>query len=394
MTTDYLEDLLRSLDPGFNDPAQANLTHEDEVWLIVTRSLEEARPRRRVHRYELVGSVGTAVTATAVLIATLGGTTTSALAATLHAAASADSHAARLPRLAAGKFYYQDSQVSLTCNVTSPSMPAGDAPITYIANGTMQSWTTVGGAGKVVLTPSRINGNGSHFATAEDEARWVAAGEPFIPCALINQSNQLGGNPANADHDGSLGGYSSTVSGYGGFGLSLAMTSETTLLSSATSINDLPSSPAAISSLLANGQINPNGSVSVSPQACPIQDESTSASVGCTPSEQLEVMEQLIQLPDASAKLGSALYQVLANLPGATLLGPVTTEGVAGAAVSVPQGDNEAFEVVLNSTTGALISCSELLTQNGVTSSIATVTYGSVQVVDGSGSTPASASNS
>jgi hypothetical protein len=89
------------------------------------------------------------------------------------------------------------------------------------------------------------------------------------------------------------------------------------------------------------------------------------------------------------------LYQVLAELPGATLLGPVVTpNGSAGTAVSVPQSNDEAFELVLDPTTGALVSCSELLTQNGTTTSIASVSYGSVQVVDGSGTTPASTSNS
>jgi hypothetical protein len=274
-------------------------------------------------------------------------------------------------------------------------MPAGEAPLTYIAYGTMQSWTTTQGTGEVVITPSSVDGGGSHFATPNDEARWVALGKPFIPCALVSSTNQLSGNSANLNNEGSLGGYSSSVSGYGGFGLSLALASRTNLLSATTNVNNLPASPAAISNLLANGQIGTDGSETTTPQVCPILDGSNGAAEGCTPSEQLDIIEQLIQLPDASAKLGAVLYQVLAELPGAELLSPVASLNGAGEAiVQVPQGTDESFEAALNPMSGALVSCAELLTQNGTTTSEGSVSYGTVQVVQGEGSTQSSTSNS
>ena len=390
MIANYVEEVLRSIDPAAIESEQAIRTREDEIWLSIMHSLEQGKPRRRVRRYELVGAAGAAVAAAAILIAALGAPT-SAVAATLRAAATSDASAAALPPLAAGDYYYQESQVSLTCEVSSPSMPPGETPITYIANGTMQSWTTADGDGKVVITPSEVGGDGSHFATPGDEVHWVAAGEPVIPCALVNSSNQFGGNPANVNSGGALGGYSSTVSGYGGFGLSLAMASRATLLNATTSVNNLPSGAADISNLLANGQIGTDGTLAATPQVCPVLDGSSGTSLGCTPSEQLDVIEQLIQLPDASAKLGSVLYLVLSDLPGAELAGSVTTSnGSIGTVVEVPQGTNESFQVVLNPTTGALISCSEFLTQSGTTTSVGSVSYGSVQVVQGEGSTPAS----
>ena len=399
MTTDYIEEVLRAIDPAASDITNVTQSHQDEIWQTIVASLEKNPPRharrlRHARRSWSIGALGTSVVVATTLLVTLGSVPTSAVAATLKAAAAADSHAAVLPALSPGQYYYQQSQISLVCHVSSPNMAPGDSPLTYIANGTMQSWTTADGSGKVMIAPSAIAADGSHFATPADEARWIALGKPFIPCALYDSSNQLGGNPANASHQSAYGGYAATVSGYGGFGISLAWASQTSLLNATTSINNLPQSAAAISSLLANGQISADGSLSSSPQACPVLDGSSNSASGCTPSEQLSILEQLLQLPDASAKVGSVLYQVLENLPGATLVGPVTTAaGTAGTAVLVPSGTNTAFQVVLDPTNGALLSCSELLTSRGVTSSIGSISYGAVQVAQGQGAVPAIASH-
>ena len=394
MNIDYVEELFRSVDPGLTESASINRAHEDEIWGSIAISRRPGK-RIRTRRFEMAGALVASVTAVAIVLTSLGSAPTNAVGATLKAAAVADSNAASLPTLSAGEYYYQESEISLTCEVSSPLMPAGEAPLTYIADGTMQSWTTTQGTGEVVITPSSVNGGGSHFATPNDEARWVALGKPFIPCALVNSMNQLSGNSANLNNEGSLGGYSSSVSGYGGFGLSLALASRTNFLSATTNVNNLPASPAAISSLLANGQIGTDGSESTTPQVCPILDGSNGAAAGCTPSEQLDIIEQLIQLPDASAKLGAVLYQVLAELPGAELVSPdASLNGAGEAIVEVPQGSNESFEVALNPMSGALVSCSELLTQNGTTTSEGSVRYGTVQVVQGEGSNPSSTSNS
>lgn len=83
------------------------------------------------------------------------------------------------------------------------------------------------------------------------------------------------------------------------------------------------------------------------------------------------------------------LYQVIGDLPGTSDRASVTTStGVAGRAISVSQGSDEAFELVLDPTTGELLSCSELLIQDGVTTTIGSVQYGSVQVVNGQGALP------
>lgn len=395
MTTDYIEELLRAIDPAGSEMANATQSHRDEIWQSIVASLtaDAPQPVRRVRharRSWSIGVLGTSVAVAATLLVTLGSVPTSAVAATLKAAAAADTNAAAFPTLSAGQYYYQESQVSLVCQFAGTNMAPGESLLTYIANGTMQSWTAADGSGRVVITPAAVGADGSHFATSADEARWIALGKPFIPCALYDSSNQLDGNPANANRQSVYGGYAATVNGYDSFGISLASASQTSLLNATAGINNLPQSAAAISTLLADGQINTDGSLNSSPQACPVLDASSSSAPGCTPREQLAVLEQLLQLPDASAKMGSALYQVLASLPGATLVGPVTTaDGVAGTAVSVPSGTNTAFQVVLDPTSGAVLSCSELLTLNGVTSSVGSISYGPVQVVQGQIAAPA-----
>ena len=395
MTTDYVEEVLRAIDPAISDLTNVTQSHRDEIWHTIVTSLVKDPPRntqrtRHARRSWSIGALGASAVAAVTLLVTLGSVPTSAVAATLKVAAAADTHTAVLPMLSSGQYFYQEAQVSLVCQFGSPNMAQGESLLTYVANGTMQSWTATDGSGKVVITPSAIGAGGSHFATPADEARWVALGKPFIPCALSDSSNQLGGNPANANHQSVYGGYAATVSGYGGFGISLASASQTSLLNATTSINNLPQSAAMISTLLANGQIGADGSLSSSPQVCPVLDGSGGSAPGCTPSEQLSVLEQLLQLPDASAKMGSVLYQVMENLPGATLVGPVTTaDGTAGTAVLVPSGTNTAVQVVLDPASGALLSCSELLTSSDVTSPIGSISYGPVQIAQGQGVAPA-----
>ncbi len=388
MTTTYLEELLRAIDPASeNQPSDAEI---DAIWLQVRDQIEmpPVRVRRRARRYwgaSLSGVVAVAVT----LVIALSGTPTSALAATLKAAANQSAPQAAFPPLGPGQYYFQQSSISLTCQVSSPAMSSGEAPLTYVADGTVQSWTASDGSGRVVITPTPVDAGGSHFISPSDEARWIALGRPFIPCALSNSSNQLGGNPANTNSASSYGGYASTVSGYSGFGMTLASSPQTTLVLSSANVNNLPQSPAGILALLAAGRLGVDGSVSATSGACPISDGTSTSSVGCSASEQLTILEQLLQLPDASAKLGSALYQVVENLPGATLVGPVTlSSGATGTEVQVSLSPNETFQVVLDPSNGHLVSCAELITANGVTSQIGSIDYGPVVIAQGQGIVP------
>ena len=408
MTTDStLDDLLRSLDPLTEELDQSNERKRTDVWAKVAAQqvpTPVAVHRRYRHRLVGVSSLATVGVAVALVIGLMPGTAPSnAAAATLQRAALADASSASLPPLLTGQYYYQESQLSMVCQFASPSMGMSATPLTYVSDGTMQSWTSADGSGQVTVTPSIIDGNGSHFATAQDEARWVALGKPFNPCAVANASNKLDGNPANVNPQnttGIAGGYSASISGYSffaGFGFSLGWGTQTAQLAAGTSVNNLPDSVSQIASMLANGEISADGTVSPTPQVCP--SGSDQGAVGCSTFEQLRIIEGLLQLPDASAKFGSVLYHVMAQMPGATLVGSVAdSSGRLGEGVVIPIAQSEQLEVILDSATGGLLSCAALIADNSGAalttpgasgySPMAQVTFGPISVVQGVGTTP------
>src|ERR1019366_5142295 len=109
MTTDYIEELIRAIDPAVSDVAIAAESRHDEIWQGIVESLtEEVTPHsRRVRhgrRYWGVSALGVTIAATALLLATSVGVPTSAVAATLRAAATADTNAAALPTLSKGQY--------------------------------------------------------------------------------------------------------------------------------------------------------------------------------------------------------------------------------------------------------------------------------------------------
>jgi hypothetical protein len=402
MNTDSnLDDMLRSLDPLTEELDQSIERRRGDIWAAVVAEPAPVPVRTRVRPRHLIGvtSLATIGAAAALVIGLLPGTAPiGAAAAALQRAAHVDASSATLPTLAAGQFYYQQSTVSMVCQFASPLMGMNAKNFTYVSDGTMQSWTSGSGAGQVTITPSTVGANGSHFATVQDEERWVALGKPFNPCAVMDSSNALNNNPANVNPQnaaGTAGGYATSISLYSGFGFNLGWSTQTTQLASGTSVNNLPDNVSQIASMLANGEINLDGSVSHSPQVCP---SGVGQGVGCNTFEQLEVIEHLLQLPDASAKFGSVLYQVMAQMPGATLVGSLTDpSGRIGEGVVVPIDQNEKLEVILDSATGALLSCAALIAANSGAalttpsasgySPIAQVSFGPITVVQGVGTT-------
>ncbi len=365
------------------DPA-AHVSPRDSVaaWNDLLAELEvdvPRRSRRRVRSLVAASTLGLVGGAVALVAGTLTVAPLSAAAATLQHAAQLDARAAVLPALQPGQTLNQVENVSMTCEFSSPSM--GSAPaLTYVSAGSVASSTDAAGVSTVTISPSAIGTDGGHFATPGDETRWVAAGRPFIPCALGDGANQLIGNPANANQGSSYGGFAATVSGYGGLGFTLSA-STTTIGNSVSRVNELPSDSAQLSSMLAAGEIAPDGTTASTPQACPLTPNA--ATTGCDATQQVQIVAQLLQLPDASAKLGAALYQVAATLPGSQLLGSVTTPlGVSGTAVVVPLGANETLELVIDPSSGALLEC---MASVGGTP-MATVSYGPLTVSGPTGS--------
>lgn len=413
-----LDDLLRALDPLSEELDRENAGHRDVVWTRVVANEAPKFSHRRRRRLIGVGSLA-AVGAVTALVISLVSTTTplSAAAATLQRAALADASSAALPTLEDGQYFYQESQVTMTCEFTGTKTSGANPWIAYVSKGTLQSWTSSDGSGQIVITPAPVNESGSHFATPADESKWVAQGRPFVPCALANADNQLGGNPADANRQSTYGGFATSMVGYGGFGFILGIAQvakpvtangihaslvigagQTKILSQGANITNLPDDVGQIASMLANGEINTDGSVSPAPQVCPV-DAVASAAPGCDTNQQLALIQQLLQLPEASAKFGSVLYDILAQMPGATVT-PNTTDsyGNTGTTVTVPVGgsatsDSE-FQVILDPSTGALLSSTALsrVGVDGVVSSTyspeASISYGPISIVKGIGTLP------
>ena len=369
MTHD-LDRMIRELDPA----RSLDTGDVDAAWRDLTSRVAVAVPtrRRRSRPLVTVGSIGALVTAGVLLVSTLTTSPLSAAAATLSRAAHLDMAAAALPALSAGQSFHQLESVTATCQFTSPTMPAGSAPITYHSTGTVESWTSSSGATHVTITPSTVALNGG-FASATDLARWESLGRPFIPCALGGSDNTLNANPANAN-PGAYGGFSTSVVGWSGFGFNLG-SSVSSITQDVARVNALPSDPNTLATMLAAGEIAPDGTVSSTPQSCPVGASASGS--GCSPVQQVQVIAQLLQLPDASAKLGSALYQVAAGLPGTSLIGTVTTPlGATGTALSVPLSSTETLELVIDPMTGALLEASAF---SGSTS-LASINYGAITV--------------
>ena len=393
-----IEGLLNALNPVVAERESDLVSHSDAIWMnIVSQHDREVHGVRsmplRVSTSRYVPSrqsgirvLASMAAAAVALVGVLVGTTPSnAIAAELQTAAHNDAVAANLPHLLPGQYYYQESKAMFVCLIGSPSQGANDTPITYISTGAVANWTDINGKGQTTISPATVLNNGSHFATADDLARWIAADKPFVPCALGDARNKLDGNKANANPT-SAGGFVATFSGYLGFGFVLTSTATNTLTRDGANINALPSDVASLSQLLANGQISTNGSLATSPQSCPLSD-GTTASTGCSFAEQLAIIEQLLQMPDASAKLGAALYGVMSNMPGAFTLGTVKNAyGIVGNTVVVPTSATTQFEAVIDPITGALLSVTAQIANSSDPKSFTpegTISFGPVTVVTG-----------
>jgi hypothetical protein len=405
-----LEELLRSIDPLSEDIHRQHSQHRNDVWALVVDQVSPSRRRAR-HRLIVLGSLASAGAATALVVGLMPvGSPLSATAATLHRAALDDSSAATLPALGAGQYYYQATEITLTCSFAGMTSTGWGPWVTYVADATMQSWTSPNATGKIVITPTAIDEGGSHFATPSDETNWVAEGKPFIPCAFqgppdLPNSTITGASPSLS----AVPAEPESIESFNGFGFMLPAQNTTPPSPdslgagapvAANSLLALPDDVSQIQAMLANGEINPDGSVSTTPQVCPM-DAAAGAAPGCNTDQELTLIEQLLRWPEASAKLGAVLYQVLEQMPGATVATNTTdTFGNTGSTLTVPEGGSanrsEEFQVLINPSSGALLSSTLLGNTNpdGTTNATytpgAALSYGPVDVVNGVGTIPSS----
>ena len=347
------------------------------------RSTRVPRPRRIARPLYAVG--GSLVAGVAVLAFILAGgpSPTVSSAATLLAAAALNASPANLPALGPGDYYYESSTVQMSCGFSGPSTPSDPNPpvIHYVTTGVRKSWTSdSGGKVDVIVNPTGVGG--SSFSTPTDEAQWVTEGKPENTC---NPGGSATGKPGG-------------VSFYDGFGFAL-QTNSSQQSDAGEAINLLPASVSTLGQMLEQGEINQNGTTSLTPQVCPwvmfapgtaVQPTQPTSGLptGCSTTQQTQLIVALLQLPDASAKLGSTFYTLLAQMPQSTLAGTTNVEGVAGSVVSLPLGANETLSVVIDATTGRLLKCSvtflnQTNSSGNVIPMVDVITYGRIAVVQG-----------
>lgn len=282
-----------------------------------------ARPRRAV-RITLVAALPVALAVVLVVILLPGteGSAPSAAAATFGRLAL---EATTVPTsLGPGQYYYTETdrptyQIAVT---TSP----GHSFDEYL-NGVVQTWVAADGSGRVVTTTDPT----PQFFTAGDRAAWVAAGSPpaAVPPGQLTTVQQLGPD-SGSEVNGPIPLYD---------------------------VSALPTDPTELSQVLSNGESNGSTLASLPSGISSLDYVSDCATQACA---LFERAVDLLQGPDIgmTAALRAALYQVLAAVPGVSLLGTTTDPaGQSGIGVSlVEHQPAKTGTIVCQSSPGGMIT--------------------------------------
>jgi hypothetical protein len=275
--TDLAEDIRQFVEQGIR-PVTV-----DEVW---TQSAGGAGPRHQSGRRVLALAAASVVVLAIVLIAVLvaapaggPGGPSSAAAAELRLLAS---RAADVPSLGPGQYFY--SEIERQTNEIGGSYTPGGPAIEEYLNGTQQTWVNAQGYGQMVITTDPT----PQFFTQADRAAWIAAGSPPVPVPPNQLHQVVAITPTWA------GGLSSTPIFH---------------------VADLPTDPNALEQVLASGRFTKQltSSPFCSARSCTV----------------VAAAAALLQGPDigATPALRSALFEVLAHVPGVADLGTITDDG-------------------------------------------------------------------
>jgi hypothetical protein len=290
--------------------------------------------------------------------------TDSAAASVLTKAAREIATQPALPALRVGQYYYVRRVTLNPCTFPVYGTGGHITSVTYLDAHTTQMWVAVDNSGEERITSDP----GGHFLTSQDRAAWRAAGSP----SLFNCNSAFDAHiPPNSG------------------GLTSLPTS-------------LPTDPSKLESLIAAGRVNAKGDVSASATRCPVQSGDRDSKVPpgdvCSVADQFFIAADLLFYPDGQAKLGAALYRVLAQLPGVIVIGHRTDAfGRTGTAIEDPSS-GQVF--VLDPITGILLEEQVLATSQNASQGfsrtfrvrlgtvLSTATLGPVSVVNDLGNLP------
>lgn len=308
-----IEDLLRVSDPIGKGPLpSADSRQAQQLFHAITEGTRGGwRPRRPAARvtvaFSVVAIVGLAV---ALIVTLLPGSPLrpdSAAAAVLDQAANG---AAQQQPLTIGPGQYLYWETTGTQGVTILGLPTGQIATYYLQ--TNQEWIAANGAERVTHTykgPVR-------FDTPASEQNWIAAGRPAT--ILDTPAGPNGGTKTTTEPPGSA-----------------------TFLSEST----LPTTSGALLKVIEAGKTGD-----------PNMDHQWITDDG--PAGIFRAAADLLAWPatGTSPALRSALYEIMAGLPGVTLLGTVTDHsGQSGIAIAGPAADGTRPQVVIDPKTGQLL---------------------------------------
>ena len=228
-----------------------------------------------------------------------------------------------------GQYYYSRSILQNLFQV--PNVPG----VVGLQTQVEELWVGPDGSGRI----AQVNQGTPSFLAPEDKAKWVAAGSPTLGDPQIDQAFGAGTLPF-------------------------------------VDFSTLPTDPIALAKLLREGRVGPTG---LTP-AGPYPAVSPSAELG-------HITGSLINEGYASPAMRSALYHVIAGLPGMKLLG-VVTDGIGGTGTAVALTDQQSGEktvLIFNPNTSAILEVKNLAVGPNrlIGSSVGTVVSSTIFVSSG-----------
>ena len=356
-----LEMLVREANPAPLESISGPDSSEAQRLLAQLTANRNQPPKRATRRSTIVGlgAVAAAVAAALALGAVVNTTQVApaSAASVLIKAARAAAPQTELPSLGPGQYYYQKTVVLLNCSFGwNDNLPDESAQAVYLTPSESQIWTTSDGSGSVESAPQ---GPG-HFQTPAEQAAWEASGAPN---ECIEPASTTRYQPSVAREPG---------------------------------VPSLPSDPTTLAALIAAGRVTDAGRLTTGTGHCPSQNgQSAQVFVHgqvCSVTAQFDIVNNLLELPVASNKLGPVLYRILAQLPGVEVIGTRTDAlGRTGTAIEDPSSGDV---VVLDPTTGTLLETETLSTDKLAVAGVPTgsvlqsTTFGGVNVVNADGALP------
>lgn len=284
-----VENLLHQSDPARHlevpdaDSLVADRIHR-ELLARAADGPEHGRPlwTRRSVRLP-AAALGALGIATALVVALLPGTIGQDRSAAAAALTHLASEAAQQPTtLAPGQYFYTEIQ-GPTITTSESGLPGG--PYTFYESSVVQTWVAADGSGRQVTTTDPT----PRFFTTAERATWMAAGEPPLASSPDPQPTQTFAPGSAAEVNGPIPLYD---------------------------VSTLPTDPDALAAVLGKDAPD-NGDLGALPPGIAALDVDANL---------FGRAAALLQGPDVgeTPALRSALFEVLASIPGVQLLGTVT----------------------------------------------------------------------